>query len=514
MSEQQEYLHIVIVGGGSAGWLSAGLLAAQLEKKTGLPHRITLIESPEVKTIGVGEGTWPSMRHTLQLIGLSEKTFLTECNGAFKQGSKFVNWGVNGSQDVYTHPFTNPAEYGNLDTTRFWHANYPARSFSEVIDSQSRIIEAGLAPKQASTPEFAGVCNYGYHFDAVKLAELLKSHCVKNLGVRFVRDHVDEVVLSGENQILGLHCLRQGLITGDLFIDCSGAKARLIGEHLKSPWHDVSSILFNDSAVAVQVPYAEDDQELQCATIATAQRYGWTWDINLPNRRGVGHVYSSQFGSVSEVENALERYIHQRLPNADLNKLSPRTIRFAPGYRPQPWKGNCIAVGMAAGFVEPLEASALAMTELALSMLVEQFPMNKQHLAFCAEQYNKRFNYRWERVVDFLKLHYVISEREDSAYWLEHKRASTCSPRLAQLLEHWRHVPPSRFDLIENEEVFSSASYQYVLYGMQPDYTRFGPFASESSDVRHCQQVLQGVEQRLKQCLQGLPNHRAYLESL
>jgi flavin-dependent dehydrogenase len=454
--------HVVVVGGGSAGWLTAAVLAAGHGGERGLA--VTLLESPDVATIGVGEGTWPSMRDTLRGIGLPETELFRRCDASFKQGSRFDGW-LDGSEgDRYHHPFMLPQGHGDANLAAAWlerHADVP---FADLVGPQPHLCGRNKAPKQATTPEYAAVANYGYHFDAGKFGLLLREHCTQHLGVRHVSDHMLGVESHPNGDIAALRTREQGALAGDLFIDCTGLASLLLAGHYGVGWVSQQSVLFNDSALAVQVPYASADTEIASQTIATAQPCGWVWDIGLPTRRGVGHVYSSAHADDDEIEQALRRYIVRTGGPEDI--ATPRKLGFRPGYRQSFWHRNCVAVGLSAGFVEPLEASSLALTELSAAAISEDLPANRSTMDIVARRFNESFRHRWERVIDFLKLHYALTRRRDSAYWREHAEPATLPDRLRGLLELWRHRAPSRRDFDRIDEVFPSASWQYVLFGM------------------------------------------------
>ncbi len=495
---------VVILGGGSAGWLCAAVLAAELGGAAPGAVQVTLIESPDVPTIGVGEGTWPSMRATLHRVGLSETELVRECDAAFKQGSCFQGWADGSARDRYYHPFMLPHGHGDADVAGAWLQQPEAGPFAACVGVQPRLCEAGLAPKQVVTPEFGGVVNYGYHFDAVKLGLLLRRHATQVLGVRHVVDHV-QVVHSHENgDIAALATAQHGMVEGDLFIDCSGMASLLIGQHYAVPLRSEQAVLFNDSALAVQVAYDKPDRPLACATIATAQAAGWTWDIGLPTRRGVGLVYASAHMGDAEAERTLEA--HLRATHAGEAAAAPRRIRFQPGWRETFWHRNCVAVGLAAGFIEPLEASALALVELSAAMIRDEFPASRADMDLVARRFNESFRYRWARIIDFLKLHYALSRRSDTGYWREHREPRTLPDSLRECLQLWRHRSPSRNDLHRNDEVFPVASYQYVLYGMgfRPTLQR-PPREGGLARARGCLQEADRLGRRL---LGGLPRHR------
>lgn len=209
--------NIVIVGGGSAGWITAGLLAAEHKTNNDNAITITLIESPEIKTIGVGEGTWPSMRNTLDKIGIKESEFIAQCNASFKQGFKFVNWQGIQNNDIYYHPFMTPEGYTQVNLHHGWQHSNSNKSFADTINMQSHICHRGLAPKQASTPEYASVTNYGYHLDAGKFSHMLQTHCTKVLGVKHVIAHINQIHNDENDYITHIEISPKGRISGDSF---------------------------------------------------------------------------------------------------------------------------------------------------------------------------------------------------------------------------------------------------------------------------------------------------------
>ncbi len=500
---------IVIVGGGSAGWLTAGVLAAEHKITTQNSIEITLIESPDVKTIGVGEGTWPSMRNTLEKIGITEFEFIQQCDASFKQGSKFINWQTGKEGEFYYHPFMTPEGYTHVNLQEHWQTLHSEQPFAATVSTQYHVCEAGLAPKQLTTPPYASVTNYGYHLNAGKFATLLQEHCTKKLAVNHVIAHIDKVISSQSGDIEKLSTRDGQVIEGDLFIDCSGSSGLLINKHFNIPFIKQDHVLFNNSALATQVPYTLQ-QDIASATLSTAQTAGWIWDIGLPSRRGVGHTYSNAHISDDEAEKQLRSYIASSIGNKESEELAVKKLSFTPGYRERFWHKNCVAVGMSAGFIEPLEASALAMIELSITMISEQLPQTRNQMDILAKRFNSRFIYRWERVIEFLKFHYVISKRRDSEYWCDNQLPSSIPDRLAELVELWKHQPPSRYDFIENEEVFPSASYQYILYGMSR-HTQPRKYQTLFESNPIAEKLFNKVQQQKQQFLQGLPTNRALI---
>ncbi|MCW9016217.1 MAG: tryptophan 7-halogenase, partial [Kangiellaceae bacterium] len=412
---------VVIVGGGSAGWLTAGVIAAEHKSNTSDGLKVTLIESPDVKPIGVGEGTWPTMRETLDKIGVSETDFFKHCEASFKQGAKFAQWVTGKPDDFYYHPLVIPKGYTKTDLVYPWQPHSDKISFGDTVCYQGHLCERGLAPKQITTPEYAGVANYAYHLNAPKLGEFLKEHCTRNLGVELVVDHVESINTDDEDYIESLSTRNNGLLTGDLFIDCTGLKSLLLGKHYQIPFVEKKSILFNDSALAVQVPYPEKDSPITSHTVSTAQSAGWIWDIGLPTRRGVGYAFAGDYISDEDADKELRAYLEPSIGKSAIDKLELRKIAFKPGHREKFWHKNCVAVGMSAGFLEPLEASALVLIELAAAKISQELPANRAVMKITSKRYNDLFLYRWDRIIDFLKLHYILSQREDSDYWIDNR---------------------------------------------------------------------------------------------
>lgn len=510
---QQSINKVVIVGGGTAGWLTAGVLAARYQSnQDGV--EVTLIESPDVATIGVGEGTWPSMRSTLQAIGVSEADFFQQCDASFKQGSCFRGW-RDGSNETYYHPFSLPQGYSELNLAPFWQAQSEQINFADAVSQQSRVCELGLAPKQAGTPEFAFIQNYGYHLDAGKFAAFLTRHCTKQLGVKHIQDHVVDVIADDDDYIQHIRTKKHGDLGGDLFVDCTGFNALLIGQHYQIPTKSIRGILFNDRALAVQVPYQSSDAPIASATQATAHQAGWIWDIGLPSRRGIGAVYASDFMSDAEAEASLMTYLNSFVDDNSLKQLKPRLIKFEPAHRTKFWHKNCVAIGLSAGFVEPLEASALVMVEFAAKMVADQLPANRDVMTVTAKQFNQKFLYRWDRIVEFLKLHYVLSQRQDSEYWRAHRQTETIPETLQESLRLWRHQAPWHLDTPYIDELFPAASYQYILYGMGFET------AVDTRSTRHhannqalAQRLFSENAKRTQQLTSGLPDNRALIRHI
>lgn len=499
---------VVVVGGGTAGWLAACRIAAAADPSGEAPLSVTLVESPDLPIIGVGEGTWPTMRATLAKIGIAEPEFLLAADAAFKHGSRFVGWGSDAGDDVYHHPFTAPVDAAPADLVALWQA--AGGDFADAVCAQPALARAGLAPRQRAMGDYAGALNYAYHLDAVKFSALLTRVATERLGVRHLRAHVTGVESDAGGWIEAIDTREAGRIEGDLFIDCTGHAARLIGEHLGVSLVDRGDVLFNDRALAVQVPVAEGSP-IAAETIATAHEAGWIWDIGLPERRGIGCVYAGAFMDDDAAARVLEGYVARTAPDVRAGDLSFRKLSFRSAHRARFWEGNCVAIGLSAGFLEPLEASAIVLVELSIDALLDGFPARRDAMPLLARRFNDRFAYRWDRIVEFLKLHYVPSARTGE-YWRAHRDPASIPPRLADLLSLWRAQPPVAADFPQADEVFPAASHQYVLYGMGAAPPPDPPVLSGRTGAAADQ--ARQMQARARGLAATLPTTRVYLDAL
>jgi tryptophan halogenase len=504
----QPVQRIVIVGGGTAGWLTAALIAAKHQGRMAGGFSVTLVESPNVPIIGVGEGTWPTLRSTLKKIGVSETEFFRECDAAFKQGAKFARWTTGADEDAYYHPLMLPQGFEQLNLVPHWLSRAQGASFCDTVCPQGKICDDGLAPKAITTPEYQGAANYAYHLDAGKFAPFLQRHCTEKLGVRHVLADVQSVEMADDGDIAAIVTEQAGRIEGDLFVDCTGFRALLIGQALGVPFRECHDVLFCDTALAVQVPYDAEAAPIATHTISTAQSAGWIWDVGLPSRRGTGYVYSSNHISDEDAEAEFRRYLG---PAGE--QLSMRKIPIRAGHRETTWKRNCVAVGLAAGFLEPLESSAIVLIELSAKLIAEQMPVNRAVMDVVAKRFNATTEYRWGRIIDFLKLHYVLTKRTDSDFWRDNVRPESIPERLQELLLLWQYQAPwfhDEFDRVE--EVFPAASYQYVLYGMG-FRTEVDPGAL-SAETKAAEQAMRENAVHTERLRAGLPRHRDLIRKI
>jgi tryptophan halogenase len=504
--------NVLIVGGGTAGWLTAAFMARTLGTSTGAGVQITVVESSDIGIIGVGEGTFPSIRGTLAAIGIDEARFIRECNATFKQGIHFVDWvrapGTPGA-DHYFHPFSLPSQrVGGPDLLPYWllGAGANGAGFAQAATLQKQVADAAHGPKRTSDGDYLGPLNYAYHFDAGRFAALLATHA-KSLGVAHKVATVDTVTLAEDGAIAGVVTRECGTLTADLYIDCTGFHAALIGKALGSPFRSVNDVLFVDSALAMQVPYATADAAIPSYTISTAHEAGWTWDIGLQQRRGIGYVYSSRYTDDARAEQVLRTYIG---PAGDM--LTPRKLKLNVGYRDVQWVKNCVAVGLSGGFLEPLESSGIGLIETAAYLVSYLFPRDGDMVPV-AKLFNEMMRARYERIVDFVKMHYCLTQRTDSRFWIDNTDANTIPASLQEKLAMWRCRPPHRLDFVVDLEMYPPSSWQYVLYGME-FRTDLGPSRAAYPRMEEALQEFTMIQKMGQRALADLPTHRALVNSL
>lgn len=520
---------ILIVGGGSSGWMAAAYLDAVLNRDGRKLVDVSLIESPDVPRIGVGEATIPSINHILAAIGIDELEFLRRVDGTYKQAIKYVNW-LHGRGESYYHAFgrfrQNPVDTTSLD----WLMSDRSTPFSETISAQPAICEALLAPKMFGKWDMGTRLPYAYHMNALKFADYL-CEIATSRGVQHYLDHVENIEMADNGDIAAVQTRSGQRIEADLFIDCTGFAALLIEKKLGVEWVDCSQWLLCDRAITLQIPYEQSyPGYVRPNTLATALSAGWTWEIPLQNRRAWGYVHSGQFISEDDAEAELRRFVG---PIGDA--FPARTVPFKTGYRAKSWVRNCVAIGLSAGFTEPLESTGLYLSDLAAVMLTEHFPYGSD-MAPLAYRFNRILANRFHEILDFINMHYCLTRRTDTPFWREVQRPERINDRLRAKLEYWRSKPPSPADFedqffpgqsatplpsgglagdhrtpVDTSGVFSLSSHEAILFGM--DFLRdecdrwFGANRPPSK-------VASGIASKLQVAAQKLPPHDVWLKQV
>ena len=485
----------MIVGGGTAGWMAAAALARVLERSC----EITLVESEAIGTVGVGEATIPSLPAFHALLGLDEREFLRATRGTFKLGIQFRDWRVVG--ESFLHPF---GPYGLNVNHELFQAYWLKRrqeghaspleewSVTGLAASQGRF---GAIPSQNPSSPLRQL-SYAYHLDATLYAPFLRTYA-EGRGVRRIEGEVVDVRV-GPAGIVDSVGLRDGRsIAADFFIDCSGFRSLLIGEGLKTGYVDWSQWLPCDRAVAVQCESGSAD--LAPFTQSTARECGWQWRIPLQHRVGNGYVYSSAHLS----DDAATAGLLERLEGAPLS--NPRLLRFKAGRRASVWVGNCLALGLAAGFLEPLESTSIHLVQTGLARLFALFPDRDYDPAIGAE-YNRLTALEYERVRDFLILHYAESQRRETAFW---RHCGTMA--LPETLAYRRDLFARTGRIVQMEhETFLPASWLAIYAGLGVWPGRYEPMIDilGGGDV---QARFEGMRESMRKSVEALPVHARFL---
>lgn len=417
---------IVIVGGGSAGWMTAMLMAKAFIPK-GI--EIEVLESPAVGIIGVGEGSTPWLRGFFDGLGIEESEWMPACNATYKCGITFDGWCTKPGFESYFHPFASMLD--NLTMTQFVH-NVEARLNGADVPAHpnrffiaSRLASNSLAPKPARTFPFD--VWYGYHFDAVLLGEYLHRKAVER-GVRYTQCHVTGAELDERGAIASVSIRDGAPVTADIFVDCTGFGGLLIQKALGTPFVSFSDNLFNDAAVAMPTPIGD---EIPSQTISTALRHGWRWKIPLTKRYGNGYVYSSAFCSADEAE----RELRESLGLLD-SDTPARHLKMKIGRVTQHWNRNCLAVGLSQGFIEPLEATALLFIQRTVTAFIECVEAGDLSDG-ARDRFNQRVNDHFEGTRDYIVTHYKTNTRRDTEYWRACAANIRLSDSLRQLYGRW-----------------------------------------------------------------------------
>jgi 2-polyprenyl-6-methoxyphenol hydroxylase-like FAD-dependent oxidoreductase len=417
---------IVIVGGGTAGWMSALILARALLDRG---VEITLVESPTVGIIGVGEGSTPWLRGFFDDLDIEESEWMPACHATYKCGITFDRWSTKPGFESYFHPFASMLD--NLTMTQFVH-NADARVGGVDVPAHpdrffiaTRLARLQLAPKPAE--HFPFDIWHGYHFDAVLLGQFLQKKALLR-GVRHRQGHVTHATLDAKGAIEAVCLSDGGKLEADLFIDCSGFAGLLISQALQTPFVGFGENLFNDAAVALPSAIGA---EIPVETVSTALRNGWAWKIPLTDRFGNGYVYSTQFCSPDEAERELRA--HLGLLEAD---TPARHLKMKIGRVTKHWNKNCLAVGLSQGFIEPLEATALLFIQQTVTSFVAC--LGRGDLGETAqERFNAQVNAHFEGTRDYIVTHYKTNSRTDSEYWRANAANRNLSDPLKQLLSLW-----------------------------------------------------------------------------
>jgi tryptophan halogenase len=485
---------IIILGGGTSGWMTAAALGKTF-KNTSVS--IQVIESEQIGTVGVGEATIPQIQYYHQLIGIDENEFMKQTQATFKMGIKFVDWGKIGSD--YHHAFGQSGkDIGGVKFYQYWlkmkalgkakkYEDYTLNALASEEKRFMRSIDAGNSPLSN--------ISYAFHFDASLFAKYLRK-LSEGWGVKRTEGKVTKVNQQNNGFIKSLTLEDGSEHHADFFIDCSGFKALLIGEALTSEFEDWGHWLPCDRAVAVASKSVEEPWSY---TQAQAHQAGWQWRIPLQHRVGNGHVYSSKFMSDEEAKKIL-------LDNIKGQPLAePKLIKFKTGHRKESWKNNCLSIGLSSGFLEPLESTSLHLVQYGIEQLLHFFPT----MSFDQEdinEYNKQANFEFERIRDFIILHYKVTSRDDSDFW-NYCRTMEVPETVTQKIEQYKkngHI--FRFE----NEMFDYPSWFQVMNGQGLIPQGYNPFVDALSE-QQLEAAMNNISSVMRKSVDFMPSHQEYI---
>ena len=489
---------VLVVGGGSSGWMAAAYLATALSRDV----KITLVESETIGIVGVGEATIPPLKLFNGFLRLDESEFIRETQGSFKLGIDFHNWGRIG--DRYIHQFGSVGrEIDVVVKLHHWwlagrlagEADYP--DFEDLFPAKAIARANRFTLPERNRRTVLGRFTYAYHFDAYLYGQYLRK-IAEGRGVTRVEGLIAGVERDGESGHVAAVTLQDGRqIEADLFIDCSGFRSILLGAELAEPFDDWSQWLPNDRAIATTS--AREPDKIVPYTRAIAHEVGWQWRIPLQHRIGNGHVYSSAFSSDEDAEKRLRATLDTPIIR------DPFQLKFKAGRRHRAWVGNVVAIGLASGFLEPLESTSIHLVQASIERLVEHFPTRHMDDVL-RNRFNEQGRLEWERVRDFIIAHYHLTERTDSDFW-NHVRTMQVPDSLAAVLELWKE----RGILgVEGNHRFQLGSWTSVLIGQ-----RFLPAGlhalADRADPAYAAKQVRDVVREVEEAASKLPQHDEFI---
>ncbi len=486
---------VLIVGGGTAGWMAAAALARVLKNQY---CDIQLIESDAIGTVGVGEATIPQIQLFNQMLGLDENEFIRKTQGTFKLGIQFVNWGHIGEK--YLHAFGGVGkDMEGISFYHYWLKMHQAGEASDIDQYTLNCLAAEqgrfMRPVDAGNSPLSDIA-YAFHFDATRYAMFLRDYAMER-GVRRREGKIVDVQLNSDDGFIESVTLEDGdTVDADLFIDCSGFKGLLIERALKTGYEDWSHWLPCDRAVAVPCTKVAEPTPY---TRSTAHRAGWQWRIPLQHRTGNGHVYCSQYISDDEATDVL-------LNNLDGEPLAePKLLRFTTGKRKRFWNKNCVALGLASGFMEPLESTSIHLVQSGIAKLMSLFP-NRYFDREDIDEYNRQVNFEYDRIRDFLIAHYNITQRDDSEFW-NYCRTMAIPETLQQKIDQYqKNGRIFRF----NEELFNDLSWLEVMHGQGLRPRAYHPLVDTlpKEEIAH---RLENIRQVIHRSVEYMPSHADFI---
>ncbi len=493
--------NILIVGGGTTGWMTASIFQRSLGKAG---SNITLIESPNISTIGVGEGTTPLFKRFLKFLSIPEAEFMSACKATFKHGINFPGWTNRKEFKAYFHPFAAPG-YNRYEQQFFNNCDSRRKGQAADTDPSDYFFNAELAAQEKAPvgppPCDSSRMDYAYHFDTAFLADFLKSRCL-DVGIDYVVDDVIDVVKANDGNICHVVTANNGHLSADLFVDCTGFRRLLLGKVLESDPISYESRLFNNRAVVIRTAVPEIG-DLPPYTESTALKFGWAWRIPLMNKISWGYVYSGDYTYRDDAEQELRDHIGE-----DTTEIEPLHIRLQVGRVSEHWKRNCLAIGLSQGFIEPLEATALGLTQFTINRFVTHFSRGQYGPTY-RDHFNDIINEAFDVTVDYIQMHYKLTTREDTEYWRDCSSNENLSDTMRAVIAGWED-PASNFISVLRRHVHRSSYAPYSWYCILSGMGRFpdtmtgltkaspsNPYKADVSKFFSHRQYLEGLQAHL-----------------
>jgi len=491
-SASQVPLKIVIAGGGTAGWMAANLFAKKLSAAA-RQIDISLIESPDIGIIGVGEGSTPSLKRFFEILDIPESDWMPKCNATYKLNIRFKDWSPQSGIASYSHPFTSQVD---TFTYKAFNVNCRTRRYGldTKVNADDFYLNSVLA-KQKKLPlapeHFPFKMEYGYHFDSYLMGAMLSEFGKQN-GVKHIQAKIDKVETSENGDISALLLSDHQKIEGDIFVDCTGFSSLLIGQTLNTPFESFADNLFNDSAVVVPT---ERLQDLPLETNATALPHGWAWQIPLQNRTGNGYVYSQKY--ITPEQASQELLAHLGLDP----KTETRHLKMRVGQMSKHWSKNCLALGLAQGFIEPLEATALHLVQITCEMFIDSLEKG-QFTRAEQDNFNHDIRFKFERVRDYIVAHYKLNTRDDSQYWRDNRDNMNLSKHLKQTMSLWFE----KKDLL-TEMPRLKLNHHFDINSWNAIFSGYGAFPPKAADQPGTgdHYVEQNIGDFLRRCAMNFP---------
>ena len=497
-----EQHHFVVLGGGTAGWMAACLIARHWPQ-----HQVTIVESPDIGIIGVGEGSTPQLKAFFDTLGLGEADWMPQCNATYKAGISFHGWSERPGFESYFHPFHT--ELDGFTEHQFAYRTRARRTGRNVWAHPDRFFLPARIAAECRAPvppaNFPFEIGYGYHFDAVLVGQTLRQHAISKLGVVHLERTVSEVVLDEMGKVRALRVDNDESISADFFIDSSGFRGAIIQKALAEPFRPFADNLFNDRAVAMPTPNEEGD--IASETRATALAAGWAWKIPLTNRAGNGYVYSSRYLDADAAETELRA--HLRLLDVDVDA---RHLQMNVGRVERSWVKNCLAVGLSQGFIEPLEATALHIVQATVEGFIDAYESGGMS-ALHADEFNTKIAQRYDGIRDYIVAHYRMNQRTNSDYWRDNAANDTLSDNLKAIITAWFTGADLTEEIarLDIGKYYSSLSWHCLLAG----YGTFPPDAklTASTDGLALADMTK-IDSFVAGCAMNFGSHRSALANL